>query len=424
MEIKCLSFNFKNAEVKIKERFALHKEEIQRIATALKEIIEVDELMILSTCNRTEFYFSSEKYSVIDLKRCVVLVMGVQATPSGVMVTEINDESETVRHLFEVAIGMHSQVCGDIQVIHQVKEAYLFASESNTIGVLFHHLLHQVFHLNKRIVNETEFKAGASSIASAAVQLVDELTVKNKKAPILLIGAGKNGEDTLKNLLTMGYQNITICNRTKAKADLLVEKYGVFLIDFDVLPQKIQNYKVVLTSIHTRNTLINSAFLDLNQVGLDYTYFLDLSVPAAVDVAIESNPSFLVYSIDYMEERNEQTQKARLTQLDSVHAIVDEEVNFFDHWKAVKTMTNAFEKYKEQLIQLRKEDLQQFVFDAAQKEGVKVDDFNDETTSQIINQSIVSWQFVCKKDVVGYEQFKTLFSEVFDIEAQGVKSSR
>ena len=87
-------------------------------------------------------------------------------------------------------------------------------------------------------------------------------------------------------------------------------------------------------------------------------------------------------------------------------------------------MTNAFEKYKEQLIQLRKEDLQQFVFDTAKKEGVKVDDFNDETTSKIINQSIVSWQFVCKKDAVGYDHFQTLFSEVFDIEAQRVKSNR
>ena len=204
MEIKCLSFNFKNADLKIKERFALHKEEIQRISTAIKEILEIDELMILSTCNRTEFYFSSEKYSVIDLKKCVVLVLGVQATPSGVLVTEINDESETVRHLFEVAIGMHSQVCGDIQVIHQVKEAYQLASESNTIGVLFHHLLHQVFHVNKRIVNETAFKSGASSIASAAVQLVDELTSKNKNSPILLIGAGKNGEDTLEELIDHG----------------------------------------------------------------------------------------------------------------------------------------------------------------------------------------------------------------------------
>lgn len=424
MEINCLSFDFKNADSLIKERFALHKEEIQRISSLLKEIIAIDELFILSTCNRTEFYYSSKKYAVIDFKKCVVPLLGVQATPSGVLVTEINDESEAVRHLFEVAIGIHSQVCGDIQVIYQVKEAYQFASEANTISALFHHVLHQVFHLNKRITNETEFKKGASSIASAAVQLVDELTLKDKNAPILLIGAGKNGEDTLKNLLTLGYQNITISNRTRAKAELLVEKYDVFLRDFDSLPQVIQNYKVVLTSINTRQTVINSAFLDLDKIGFDYTYFLDLSVPAAVDVAIESNPSFLVYGIDYMEERNEQTLQSRLDQLDIVHEIIDEEVAFFDQWKAVKTMTNAFEKYKEQLIQLRKEDLQQFVLDTAKKEGVKVNNFNDETTSKIINQSIISWQFVCKKDAVGYDHFETLFSEVFDIEGQRVKSNK
>ena len=69
---------------------------------------------------------------------------------------------------------------------------------------------------------------------------------------------------------------------------------------------------------------------------MDYTYFLDLSVPAAVDVAIESNPSFLVYGIDYMEERNEQTQRVRLTQLDAVHEIVDEEVIFLINGKPLK----------------------------------------------------------------------------------------
>ena len=424
MKIHCLSFNFKNADLAIKEKLALHTQDIQRITTLLKDIIEIEELMILSTCNRTEFYFSSENYSVIDLKRHIVFLLDISGTPFGVLITEINDESEAIRHLFEVAVGVHSQVCGDIQVIHQVKEAYQLAAEINSIGVSFHHLLHQVFHVNKRITNETAFKKGASSIASAAIQLVDELTLKNKNASILLIGTGKNGEDTLKNLLASEYQNITISNRTRAKAEVLAEKYGVKITDLADVPQTIQNYKVVLTSINSRKPIIDPVVMNMNRINFDYTYFLDLSVPAVVDVAIEKNPSFLVYGIEYMKERNEETQLLRLKQLDAVHEIVDEEVHFFEQWKAIKTVTNAFDKYKEQLIQLRKEELQHFVLEVAKKEGVNVNDFSDESSSKIINQSIVSWKFVCQKDSTTYSQFEDLFSGVFDIEKDRVRQAR
>ena len=127
--------------------------------------------------------------------------------------------TEAVRHLFEVCVGLHSQVVGDMQIPNQVKQSYQWSADMDMAGPFLHRLMHTIFFTNKRVAQETPFRDGAASVSYAAVELIDELVGEHQNPNVLVIGLGEIGTDVCKNLEARKLTNITLCNRTQTKAD-------------------------------------------------------------------------------------------------------------------------------------------------------------------------------------------------------------
>ena len=134
---------------------------------------------------------------------------------------------EEVQHLFHVALGLESQVVGDMQIMNQVKHAYQWASDAGTAGPFLHRLMHTIFYASKKVANETCFRNGVASVSYATVELVEDLTKSLENPRVLIIGVGEIGADVCENFQKSTIRNIVVVNRTHHKALELVQKYMV-----------------------------------------------------------------------------------------------------------------------------------------------------------------------------------------------------
>ena len=198
---KLISLSHKTAPVNLREKVALDDVQACRFLHKVSDVLDLDELLVLSTCNRTEVYYSSN----LDLSTEIIKLLALEKDIK--LVNELlghfvvmNDDSKAREHLFRVSIGLESQVIGDIQITNQIKKSYQQSADANLAGPLLHRLLHTIFFTNKRVVQETSFKDGAASISYATVDLVKKKTSHLENPRILKVGLGDIGTDVVDNL--------------------------------------------------------------------------------------------------------------------------------------------------------------------------------------------------------------------------------
>ena len=141
---------------------ALSEAEAKALTLKYREVLGLEEVLVVSTCNRTEIYTAGKAVSAQELIGLLAVEKGI--SPADALAghfVAMNDTPTALRHLFEVAAGLHSGVVGDLQIPHQVKQAYQWAVDVNAAGPFLHRLMHTIFFTNKRITQETAFRDGA-----------------------------------------------------------------------------------------------------------------------------------------------------------------------------------------------------------------------------------------------------------------------
>ena len=217
---KAVSLSFKKAPLEIRELIALDEAACRRFLHTLHHDLGLTDLLVLSTCNRTEVYYSAD----FDHSSVIIDALGkLKNLPEARSYTPyfdtLTDADEAVHHLFEVAMGLDAQVVGDLQISNQVKQAYQWSADEDAAGPFLHRLLHTVFFTNKRVQQETSFRDGAASTSYAALELVEELTADVANPRVLVVGLGEIGADVCRHFGDSKlFQDVTICNRTRSKA--------------------------------------------------------------------------------------------------------------------------------------------------------------------------------------------------------------
>ena len=218
LNFRVISISHKNSPVQVRELMALDNDSNKQLLDKIELFSSIKEAVVLSTCNRTEIYYVSERDEKQLLIRLIGLIKGKNLTHYQSHFIAINNSENATRHLFRVAAGLESQLVGDLQIQTQIKLAYQLSVEKNFSGPLIHRLLHCVFFTNKRIAKETAFKVGSGSISYTASELVKKLTRHITNPKVLIIGLGSIGRDTTRHLLKNHNLHIHISNRTKAKS--------------------------------------------------------------------------------------------------------------------------------------------------------------------------------------------------------------
>jgi len=353
MNLQCLSFAFKESSSENKSKFVLHGFYLVSVYKRIHQELGLSELLILSTCNRTEIYFFAPENYVQKVRDCFFDHQSITQNNLVDVIEEQYFETEnSFRHLSLVAVGAESQVLGDIQVINQIKESYKKCVELGFAKALMHKALHRIFAFNKQVENQTQFKKGAVSISSAASQFIGKIA--NKKDSILVVGAGESNQETIKNLINNGYPNITIVNRTLEKAQQVSKEYGVSYANYDDLKSCINDSDVVITALSVEDKVLTMQNVPMEIGRYKYRYFVDLSVVSVVDEQIEQNPENLYFGINYMVEQNSQTIALRKRELLKVEELISAEADALSNWIVQYRVINKLQELDQRFAQSSK----------------------------------------------------------------------
>ncbi len=414
IKFRSISISHKNAPVKIREIISLDEQAIHSILLKLKDFFSLGDALILSTCNRTEVYYSHE----LDLSKEIIKLIGLEkGLPEIINYLEyfeiFNLDRPAITHLFRVSMGLEAQVVGDIQISNQVKRAYQASADLNMAGPFLHRLMHSIFFTNKRVVQETAFRDGAASISYATIELIESLTSNTLQPRILLIGVGEIGEDVAKNMVHLPEAKVKITNRTLAKAERIASELGFEVVPFENCLEAMKEADVIVCSIQKSEPFITKALISEFEI-MSYKLLVDLSVPRSIETSVEDVPGVVLYNVDNIKSKASATLETRLAAVPQVEEIIEESIKDFYNWKKEMMVSPTINKLKSTLEQIRKEEMARFLKNPDEKEYAVIDKITKSMMQKILKVPVIQLRAACQRDQA--EEMIKSISDLFDLD--------
>ena len=351
-DIILAGLNHKTAPIELRERIAFSQEDILRALDVLGNQPAINEITVISTCNRVEALMV-----VQDKVEAVENVKQFSSELKNVPVS-IFDESfyvhigdEAVRHIFRVASSLDSMMIGEPQILGQVKAAYLTSTQKKTSGVILNRLMHRAFFVAKRIRTETGIGDHAVSISYAAIELCKKIfgSLTDKKA--LLAGAGEMAELAVEHLIRNKAGDIIVANRTFERGLELAGRFNGYAIKFDEITEYLKTVDIVISSTGAQNFIITrDQVKSVMRIRKNRPlFFIDIAVPRDIDPEINRLNNAYVYDIDNLQDVISENIEDRNRESVKGDRIVDEAVINFRKWceslKAVPTIVALRKKF-------------------------------------------------------------------------------
>ncbi len=414
-QLKALHLSHKQAPIEIRELVALSTEESVQLLNKLKEYTNLKEVLVISTCNRTAFYYLDEQNRAQDLLSLLSIVKGI---PQNVTwkdyFVHLDDDAEALNHLFRVSVGLEAQIIGDIQIANQIKRAYQHSCDADMAGPYLHRLMHTIFYSNKRVVQETAFRDGAASVSYAATELVHVFAEAFREPTILLLGLGEIGKDLAKNLIDSQFR-IQICNRTEQKALDFTQDTNFEAIPFESLDAHLPKADIIVSSIQVSKPFITKEKVQAWQKeGL--TYFIDLSVPRSIAEEIDDLPGCSLHNVDQIKTKASKALSRRKSSIPDVERIIDESATQFNHWADEMIVSPVIQKFKHALEQIRKDELAKHMKHLSDKENQFLEQATKNMLQKIIKLPVIQLKAACKRGEA--ESLIGNLSALFDLEEE------
>ncbi|MES2794406.1 MAG: glutamyl-tRNA reductase [Bacteroidota bacterium] len=410
-----ISLSHSNTPLHVRETFALNQEQQEVFSIKIRDLFQVANLLIVSTCNRTEIYYGSEKDLSIELIKALTTEKGLLDYSLYLPFFQIHSGIDAVKRLFEVASGLHSKVVGDLQIPNQVKQSYQSSADLDMAGPFMHRLMHTIFYTNKRIAQETSFRDGAASVTYVAVSLAEELTASIKNPKILILGLGEIGTDVCKYLSENKFGDVTVMNRTLSKAESYAITYGFKASTIDNLEDEVSKADLVISSIRAENPLITKTLI-LKNPPLSYKYLIDLSVPRSVEDNLEQISGILVYNIDTLQAKADSALAKRMEAVPEVQNIINESIESFEDWSKEVMVSPTIQKLKNALENIRKEEMGRYLKNLSPDESEKVEKITQSIIQKILKQPVIQLKAACKRGEA--DSMIEAINELFDLEKE------
>lgn len=413
---KAVVLTHKKAPLEIRELISLNDEACTSLLKLMQDYTSASDVLVLSTCNRTEVYYSAEE----DLSSDIIKLIGVQRNILDIEAykeyfTILNDPQEAVKHLFNVSIGLEAQVVGDMQITNQVKRAYQLTANEEMAGPFLHRLMHTIFFTNKKVVQQTPFRDGAASVSYAATELIGDLTSDIIDPSILVIGLGEIGADVCRNLQNTDIKRISITNRTQSKADELAAECEFQTVPFEQVYEAIAEADLVICSVAADKPFITKELIARQQV-LSHKFLLDLSVPRSIEAAVEDIPGVLLYNVDEIESKASAALETRKAAIPQVRTIIEESIAEFNDWARDMMVSPTIQKFKNALEQIRQEELTRYLKNLNEQEVKVLDKVTRSMMQKIIKLPALQLKAACKRGEA--ESLIDMLNDLFNLENQ------
>ncbi|MGK0238068.1 MAG: glutamyl-tRNA reductase [Candidatus Pelagisphaera sp.] len=325
--LRLLGVSFRTAPVAVRESLSFATEDARSFQEAFSQANPGIELMILSTCNRTEFYLASEDgpYATKLLLESLRLYRpGASIFNSNCRLYERHDVA-AARHLFRVASGLDSAILGDGQILGQVKSAMRLAGEAGSMGASLNHVLTRTMRVAKRSCTQTEIGRGNVGLGSAVAALLRERETKfsnvSRSPRTLILGAGEIASEIGRNLSKNSSQELVFMNRNRNRAELLAAHCGGRVEDWESLPQALAEADFVIAATASSIPIVTEALVGTRLNGRTCLY-----VDAGVPRNIEMLPGREVLNVDSIRSYQKIALETRQSAIPIVERLVELEL--------------------------------------------------------------------------------------------------
>jgi glutamyl-tRNA reductase len=328
MAFNILGLNHKTAPVALREKVAFSEDRLAAALRTLKQESGVAEAVILSTCNRTELYWSGNA-TPQDMSQWLERHHGNNLNLSASLY--VHQERLAVEHAFSVASGLDSMVLGEAQILGQLKEAYRVAQESGSTGPWLNKLFQAAFSAAKRVRSETQIGANAVSLASASVSLARRIFADLGAHSALMIGAGEMIALTARHFASAGVKRMVIANRTLARAQIIAADIKGYAVDLSALDKELAQADIVVSCTASTASIVTSAAAAAAVRTRRHRPILmvDLAVPRDIDPEVASLDDVYLFSIDDLQQLIDENRQRRELAAGDARTLLDEEVARF-----------------------------------------------------------------------------------------------
>jgi glutamyl-tRNA reductase len=318
----------KTARVPLMEAVSFKDKE--EALAAVRSLENVEECIILQTCNRIEIYIVAEETeSVAKVAKDYLAKRAGANAEEAYKAIETSVDGEAFNHLLRVTSGLESMVIGESQVLNQVWDAYLEAEKAKTVGPILKHLFNRATTVGRRVRNETGIDKGAVSVGSAAVELATNLLGNLEDKKVLVMGAGEIGTLVAKALARRCLSPIFIANRTYDRAVSLAEDLSGKAVKFDQFGEVIVDADVVICSTsapHYTLTKDQVSKLMTQRVNKSNLVIIDISNPRNVEKTVEEVAGTKLYNIDDLQLIANKNKQERERSIDKALSILSDEL--------------------------------------------------------------------------------------------------
>jgi len=326
MPLQILGLNHNTAPVEIREQVAFAGDEVVRALERLTSIDGVDEAVLLSTCNRTEFYVIGEDAGREQLKEWLHDDRRLGDNFAESLFTL--DDEDAIRHIFRVACGLDSMVLGEPQILGQLKDAFRHAQQAGTLGGNLGRLFQHTFAVAKKIRTDTEIGASPVSVASAAVNLAQQFFAGFKKHTALLVGAGVTIELVAKHLVSHEIGRLFVANRSVERAQDLAKQFGGFALPLSDIEGTLPEADILITSTAATEPVITTEQVAnaLKARKRRPIFACDIAVPRDIEASASELSDFYLYTIDDLDKVILEGQGNREAAAIEAHRLLDDEI--------------------------------------------------------------------------------------------------
>ncbi len=393
-QLKTVRITHQRAPVAIRGRYALSEEERATFYLQLRDVLGIQEALLISTCNRLEVYYVHDHDQ--DLAPRIVHLLsafkGVDCRQHERYFEIANDHSYTVELLYRVSIGLDSQVLGDQQIYGQVKQAYQESVNLGFADTYLHRIMHSIFSTHKQVCQETEFKKGAASVAYNALKPLANLS---KEVPILVVGAGKMGSAVCRNLVKKGYTHVTITNRSTEHALQVSRELELDWLPYSNLFERLSGFNVLIAAVSSPRTIFNQRF---NPLISHKFYTIDLCSPEVFSMPFLNGHSKKHFNIDSINTFSSQTLDRRSQQVAAVEAIIRHSIDELNSWTETYQHTHHLKRFRETLDKLRKEAMAGYLKKADPDQHEVMEDLSKAIIDKIVKLPAIQLKQSCQRE--------------------------
>jgi glutamyl-tRNA reductase len=367
--LSVFGFNFRTASLVDREPFQLQRRDLSDAVLSYKRINNVDEVLILATCNRVEFYRVNA--SKDDHGQEVIEFYRKRGLEDPTRISEISYKhvgAGAVRHLFRVISGMDSLIIGEEQIRGQVKDAYSAACSVGGPGKYLHKLMHYAFRVSKKTRNESDISNGIRSIPGAAVSTI--VPEENSGLEAVVIGANETSEVVLSHLVRKNVKT-TLVNRTFYTAEKMAKAYNVSVAKIEDLSEVISRSDLIFSATGSPEFVVTPELIK-DRSSRELT-IADLAVPRDIDPEIAKKGNVILKDLEDLKYDLEKIMSKRSDSLPKAQGIIEEQVDFFLKWMHSQEFAGGVETLKSELHDIADKEIERYRGSFRKSDGKALD---------------------------------------------------